>query len=248
MAPTRLSMSGSRSTTSGDTTSTASRCAGSLRPALRFASPARPDAPFALLCDALFGRLLQGRTGGLPAAQLSLALLNVVSCQRDGVLPLCELDLEDHVPVDAERRFRSRQIELPHPAETLVVEAFGFLAISHEPIAPGAKRLCVVQPQNLDVGDEEPRPFDRREDLRKARNVAAREDVLADPRIGCARHGVPADRVEQHHAVVIELPANGLEKFVVAEYANMLEHANRHDAVEGFPHVAIVLQRSEEHT
>src|SRR5271163_2823008 len=116
----RSSMSGSRSTTSRDMTSTASSCAGSPRPALRFASPARPDALRIPPWRALFGRLPQWRAHSLPAAQLGLALLNVVSRQWDGVLPLCELDLENHVPVDTERRFRSRQVELPHPAEAFV--------------------------------------------------------------------------------------------------------------------------------
>ena len=56
----------------------------------------------------------------------------------------------------AERHLGRGEIELPHPHEALVVEPLGLLAVGQEALAPGLERLGVVQPQDLDVGDEEP--------------------------------------------------------------------------------------------
>ena len=53
-----------------------------------------------------------------------------------------------------------------------------------------------------------PAPFDRRQHLRQARDIAARENVFPDPGVGRAGHGVAPDRVQQHHAVVLEQAAD----------------------------------------
>src|SRR5208282_5312236 len=60
--------------------------------------------------------------------------------------------------------------------------------------------------------------------------------------IGRPRPGVATDRVEQHHPVVLQLTADGLEIFVVSRYADVLEHAHRYDAVERLTDVAVVLK------
>ena len=136
----------------------------------------------------------------------------------------------------------SGEIELPHPAEALVIELGRFVAPRHEALTPGSERVGVVQPQDFDVGHVQAGALDSRQHLGKAWNVAAREDVFPDPGIGRAGNVVAPDRVEQHHSVIIELAARGGEKFVVAADADMFEHADRDDAVEGFMNVAVVLK------
>ena len=48
--------------------------------------------------------------------------------------------------------------------------------------------------------------------------------------------------MEQHHPLVFELATSGGEILVIAIDADMLEHADRDDAVEGLVDVAIILQ------
>ncbi len=48
--------------------------------------------------------------------------------------------------------------------------------------------------------------------------------------------------MEEHHPIVFELAMSGGEIFVVAIDADMLEHADRDDAVKGFLDVAVILQ------
>ena len=78
--------------------------------------------------------------------------------------------------------------------------------------------------------------------LRQGRDVAAGEDVFGDPRIGDAGAFRAADRVQQHHAVVGEQFGALAEERVVVTDADMLEHADRDDAVETLRDVAVVLQ------
>ncbi len=51
-----------------------------------------------------------------------------------------------------------------------------------------------------------------------------------------------ADRVQQHHAVVLHQRVHLGEELAVVMHADVLEHADRDDAVEAFGHLAIVLQ------
>ena len=75
-------------------------------------------------------------------------------------------------------------VKFPHPGKALVVEPHGFFASRHEAFAPCLQRLRIMQPQDLDVADQKSGPLDRRQDLRKRGDVAAREDVFCDPGIG----------------------------------------------------------------
>jgi hypothetical protein len=84
--------------------------------------------------------------------------------------------------------------------------------------------------------------FDGRQNFRKRRNVAAREDVFGDPRIGDVRRTAAADRVQQNDAVVGEEFCAFLEEGVVEADADVLEHPDRDDAVEAAPDIAIVDQ------
>ena len=103
------------------------------------------------------------------------------------------------------------------------------------------QRLGVVQPQDLDVGDQQAGALDRGQHLRQRRDVAAGEDVLGDPGVGDVRPLRAADRMQQHDAVVGQQLGALAEKGVVEHQADVLEHADRNDAVEFFLQVAIVL-------
>jgi hypothetical protein len=59
--------------------------------------------------------------------------------------------------------------------------------------------------------------------------------------VGCGGAGA-ADCVQQHHPVVREKVAAGLEEGRVGAQADVLEHADRDDAVEGSACVAVVLE------
>src|SRR5690349_5280997 len=53
---------------------------------------------------------------------------HVVARQRHGIDPLGELHLPDDVSVVAEGELAAGQVELPHPAEPLIVERLDLLA------------------------------------------------------------------------------------------------------------------------
>jgi hypothetical protein len=55
------------------------------------------------------------------------------------------LNLEVHHSLIAEGAFRRRQIELPHPAETLVIDRLDLVAVGVEAIAPAAECFRVVK-------------------------------------------------------------------------------------------------------
>ena len=143
----------------------------------------------------------------------------------------------------SERGLRGGEIELPHPAEALVIDAGDLGAVREEALAPGLQRLGVVEPQDLDVGRLQPDLVDHRQHLRHRRDVAAGEDVLLDPGVGVARAVEAADRVEHHDAVRREQVAAGVEKGAVVADADMLEHADRDDAVERPVDLAIVAEK-----
>ena len=75
-----------------------------------------------------------------------------------------------------------------------------------------------------------------------AGTVAARENVFGDPRIGAARPAAAPDRVQQRHAVGLQAARHGVEERAVVHHADMLEHADRDDAVEPLAHRAVVQQ------
>src|ERR1700727_1871879 len=178
----------------------------------------------------------------LAAAKLGLPLEDVIPGQWNRFLTFSELELHDHVAVDAERSFRASEIEFPHAAEALVVKLRGFISTRHKPLAPNAQRLGIVQPQDFNVRDVKAGPLDRWQHFGQAGNVAAGEDIFADPGVGHARNGVAADGMEQHHSIVVEQSVDFGEEFVVPAGADVLEHSDRDDAIEGFTDIAIVLQ------
>src|SRR3974377_350075 len=123
----------------------------------------------------------------LERAQAVLLARDVVAGHRCDALALGDLDLEVHHILLAERHFGGGEIELPHAHEAPVVNALYVLAVGEEALAPSLQRLCIMQAQDFDVGHQQPGAFDVRHDLGQGWDVAAREDVFGDPRIGGAR-------------------------------------------------------------
>ena len=73
--------------------------------------------------------------------------------------------------------------------------------------------------------------------------MIAGEDPLVGERVGPPRHFAElADRVQQHHSVGLQQLAALGEEFVIMLRADMLEHADRDDAVEPLVEQAIVLE------
>src|SRR5690348_11333935 len=77
-----------------------------------------------------------------------LELGDVVAGERDCILPLGELDLEDHLVHVPERNLAAGEIEIPHAAEAGVVERFGLFPVGVEAPAPFAQGRGVVQAQD----------------------------------------------------------------------------------------------------
>src|SRR3972149_4673073 len=106
---------------------------------------------------------MTGTSDGIPSCRRygaagigALEFGRIVTRQRHRVLTARKLHLEHHLPDVAERDLAAGQIELPHAAESLVVERARLVAVSEEAAAPLAPRLGVVQPQDLDVGGPQP--------------------------------------------------------------------------------------------
>src|SRR6185312_9938191 len=106
-----------------------------------------------------------------------------------------ELYLEDHVTVAPERQFRAAEVELEHPAEALIVQRRDRILVGDETPPPVPQRLCIMQPQHLDIGRDQAAVLDPWQHLRQCRAVAAGENVFPDPGIGAARTVTAADRV-----------------------------------------------------
>ncbi len=85
--------------------------------------------------------------------------------------------------------------------------------------------------------------LDRRHDLGDRRNVAAREDVFLDPGRGAARAAGTADGMKQHRAIGGEEIVAGVEEGSEVPDADVLEHADRDDAIERPFDVAVILQQ-----
>src|SRR5918911_2569693 len=192
--------------------------------------------------DSLAGQPQWRSLAAFDAAQSRLFARDVVARHRHDVLALCELYLHDHHGLLTERHLGSGQIELPHPTETRIVDALDRLAMREEPLPPGLQRLRIMQPENLDVGDEQAGTLDRRQHFRKRGYVAARKDVFGDERIGGGRPFGAPDRVQQHDAVRREKLGTFTEIGVIEPEADVLEHSDRYDAVEGSGHGAVILQ------
>ena len=72
--------------------------------------------------------------------------------------------------------------------------------------------------------------------------MIAGEDIFVGERVGRPGAAELADRVQQHDAVGLQQLAAFGEEFVVMRGADMLEHADRNDAVEAAVEQAIIDQ------
>src|SRR5688572_33225860 len=104
----------------------------------------------------------------------SLCVEHVVTREGRGLEAPGKLDLEDHHGAGAERGFRPSEVEVPHSAEPLVVDARRVVPAGAETLSPGLQRLGIVETKNLDVGDQQAGAFDGAQDLGERRYVAAR--------------------------------------------------------------------------
>src|SRR5262245_40268787 len=105
---------------------------------------------------------------------------------------------------------------------------------------PLPERLGIVKAEDLDVGGPEAGSFDCSEALRERWHVAAREDVLDQPRRCGAWRGHPPDRVEQADAFVGHELAHLSKELVIVPLANVLKHAHGNDAIVSTALLAIV--------
>src|ERR1700680_4270019 len=134
------------------------------------------------------------------------------------------------------------QIELPHPAEPLVVESGDPIPVLQEATVPVLERLGIVQAQNLDVGREQSRLLNRRHDLRQGRNIGPWEDVLADE--GIDRRGLveAAGGMEQANAVIVQQVSDLAEELAIVPLSDVFEHADGDDPVEGPRLLAVIAE------
>ncbi|EGO95883.1 hypothetical protein APM_1296 [Acidiphilium sp. PM] len=171
-----------------------------------------------------------------------LGVDHVVARERSCVLPAGQLDLEDHVVLHLEGKLRTCKVELEHPAEPLVVQRGDGIAVGGEALAPVGERLRIMQPQDLNVGAAQAGPFERREHLGQRGRIPAGENVFRQPRAGDVRTIEAADRVQQGNPVRLQAPLHRGKETRIIRHADMLEHADRHDAVEFAGHRPVVHQ------
>src|ERR1044071_6809668 len=100
-----------------------------------------------------------------------------------------------------------------------------------------------MQPQDFHVADQKAGALDGRDHLGRSRDVATRKDAFGDPGAGHIGAGGAADRMQEHDAVIGEQLGTAAEIGLVEVDADMLEHADRYDALERAGDVAIVLQQ-----
>src|SRR3989475_2336598 len=149
---------------------------------------------------------------------------------------LGEHDLEQvRVPLGrAEHLGAAVQVDAPDAAEALVealrIELADALPVPVEALAPRVERESVVAAQVLDVQHFEAGALHLDDGIGKARDPAAREDVLADEKLGLE---VPDVADEMQHAETAGLEKPGMRLHHLGELVapGMLERAERHQLV-----------------
>jgi hypothetical protein len=109
-----------------------------------------------------------------------------------------------------------------------------------ELVTPGHDGLGIVKAQNFNVSDQKAGSLDCRHYFGERWNVAAREDVFGDPSIGEAGPMRSADCGQHHDAVVGEKLGTFGKESIIEIDADMFEHADRDDAVEGTGNVTVI--------
>ncbi len=142
-----------------------------------------------------------------------------------------------------EAQLGRRQVELPHPGEAFVIQRHHLVAPGGKPLAPLGQRARIVQPEDFHVSGVKTGFLHFRHHLRQGRGIAARKDVLADPRAGRARSVGTADRMQQEDAVPLQQTAHLGEHLAIVAHAHVLEHAHRDDPVEFAVQFTVVLEQ-----
>src|SRR5262245_60244438 len=146
-------------------------------------------------------------------AKLPLSLVHVVACKRQSLLVFGQLELEHHQVLIAKRRLGAGKIHLPHAAEPLSELFGGRMPRCAEALAPVPQRRSVVQPQDLEIRDDQTLALDRRKYLAQRRNIATRENILGNEWVSGSRPIETADRMKHRDA------------FVREEFADLVEEA-----------------------
>src|SRR5437773_4673206 len=156
---------------------------------------------------------------------------------------LGEHDLEQvRVPLGrAEHLGAAVQVDAPDPAEALVealrIELADALPVAVEALAPRVERERVVSTQVLDVQHFEAGALHLDDGVGKARDPAAREDVLADEKLGLETPHV-ADEMQHAETAGLEEPGVRLHHLGELVAPGMLEGADRDQLVVLVPRVA----------
>src|SRR6202167_4532115 len=193
----------------------------------------------------LAGKAQRSRQRLLSGAEPPLFTPDIVPRLWHHAFALGHLQLEDHQIALAEGHFRRRKVEFPHPHKADIVKPLHLLAVRKKTLAPGLQRIRVVQLQHFDVGDDEFRALDRRQNFRKSGDVAAGENVFRYPGIGDARRSATANGVQNKDAIIAENVCALAKVRVVKSDADVLEHADRNDAIKPAGDVAIVLEAKD---
>src|SRR3954453_14921400 len=97
-----------------------------------------------LSSELLAGDLQPRTSAALDPAKPCFFSEDVVTRYRHHALAFCELDLEIHHVLLAERHFRAREVKLPHQRKTLVIKRHRFLAARQETLAPRFEGLGIM--------------------------------------------------------------------------------------------------------
>ena len=141
-----------------------------------------------------------------------------------------------------------RQIQLPAAHEAFVeAEGEHLPAVGEEALAPLAQGLGVMGGEVVEVVDDQPAGGGHRSlQGAQARQVAAREDMLADP-VGAVAVAVvelvrDGDHLHRRPPLGREQALAGGEEVTEIAVADRLEHLDRHDGVVAAARVAVVLE------
>ena len=107
----------------------------------------------------------------IPLPERRFVVPDIVPADRQHVVALDKLKLEDDQVLVPERDLGGSEIELPHPAEALAVDLPGLVAAIEEARAPGLQGPRVMEPEHFEIGEHEPRALERRRNLRQGRNM-----------------------------------------------------------------------------
>ena len=99
-----------------------------------------------------------------------------------------------------------------------------------------------MEPQILDIRRDQAKLLAGRQRFAQRRYIAAGENILRDPGIGCTGAIGTADSMQQRDPVIGKPLPQHIEEFLVMGNADMLEHAHRDNPVETAGNLAIIFQ------